>query len=135
MKPEAAAPTPKPPPAEVVLTAGEGREHRIKLTKPASVARRFQIRYAVAENEACAVASALGHCSPKIMHAAPYKTSPIEHGERVLEFLLEQGCDYLQILNAGRQAWRFMTEDLPSAVNVRAKEDFFGQTPAESTSS
>lgn len=120
---------------QVRITGSKGSQvFDLRLTAPLSV--RYEVKYAIADNEWRACACALALCVSKIGHAVGrYDGKPLEYGARVIEWLLEQGVDYIDAFAQGRRAWAFLCRDLPRAAEVKSAEDFFGPTWAGSTSS
>lgn len=123
-------------PVTVELTGTAGKQ-TLTLHAPASMATRYEAMYAAADSEPKAVAAALGLANAKLARAAGgYRHNVLDFGRRVIDYLLEQGVPYLDVLNAGRVAWRDVVcgDLLPSASEVEKIEGFSGATPGGSTS-
>lgn len=120
---------------EVTLTGRDGRPRKIRLAAPQSIALRNEVTFAIIESEPRACGAALGLCSPLIGKAVPYRGQAVlAYGQAVLDWLLAEGVPWFDALNAGRHAWRLVSDGLIPEQEVKEKEDFFAD-PESSTSS
>lgn len=117
--------TPKPVelPSEVTLHGTAG-PLKIRLVVPQSLGLRYEVTYALAKSEPKAVCAALGLCSSALRKHARWDHDVMAFGAASLDWLLGQGVPYLDILNAGRIAWRHVSKDLIPASEVKEAEDF-----------
>jgi hypothetical protein len=116
--------------AEVPSTV-EVRGQTVQFAPPASVAIRYEVAYAAAENESRAFAAALGVCWPKLGKRVRYRYDVMAYGGQVIEFLLEEGWSYMDIQSAGVVAYAHIAQTLPRASEVKEAEDFSEAAPAE----
>lgn len=110
-------------PTAVVLKAAKG-DLRIQIVVPHSPGLRHQITYAVVKNEELAWCAALGICSAKIRHAVRYQHDLFAFGSAVLDWLLEQGVPYLELLEEAKVAWLHCSRGLVSTREVKETEVF-----------
>lgn len=121
-------------PIPEVTLKGERGSLKTRLVVPKSKGLRYEVTYAVTKSEPKAVCAALGLCSSAIQAHIPWRESVLEFGGRVLEWLLEQGVGYLDALNAGRVAWRLVSDGLVPESEVAAAEGFTEPAEGGSTS-
>jgi hypothetical protein len=117
----------------VTLRPASGEPITLPLALPASHAVRYEITYAVTESEARAVACALGVCSVRLGHkVGRYRYDVLDYGGRVIDYLTGLGVPYLDVLSAGRVAWRLVSEGLlPGEKEVSEREAHFPGSPRE----
>lgn len=139
-----AQPPPKAAPAkaekpladnEIIVRNKTGLQWVLELVPPASMSLRYEVTYMIAESEARAVMAALGLCSRRVQHNVPYMPSINLHtyGQQVMDWMLLQDVAYLDALNAGRMAWRVLSQGLLSAREVDEAEGFID--PGEESTS
>jgi hypothetical protein len=96
-------------------------------TKPKSLTRRQLLARAGVQNDYLGQCAALGYCVPRIgQRIKPgFKLDGIlEYGERVSDYLQEQGATFAEIQAAAIQVWLYVVDGLPDWSKVRAAEGF-----------
>lgn len=108
----------------------------VEFVVPASMAIRYSVRDALADNWRITYCAALALCWPKLQHQLPrYQHDVLSYGARAHDLLLELGAKRADVLKAGGLAWKAMCGELmPTQAEVDEQEAFFGEK-AESTSS
>lgn len=122
-----AAPVVASPSARPVVKVGR---HTITLGLPSSYATRCDVLGAVAKNELRCAAACLGICweaGPTMRAPASYGSSQydaLHYGGAVIDGLLAQGVGLGEIRAAGKVAFDFLLDSVPSGEAVQAAEDF-----------
>ncbi len=102
-----------------------GRDGAFKLTYvvPASLGMRYELLEAIQTNPTRAKAAALGLTSAKVRANVPYRNQRADvYGLAVLDWLLEHGVPYAEVMEAGARAWLHATHGLLDGAEVSAAE-------------
>lgn len=108
-------------------------ERTIELQLPASMAVRYEITYLAASAEHRAYAAALGVCWGRLQRRVRYRPGPAEYGGRVIDYLVDQGWSYPEVLQAGMAAFAWLADGLIDGAAVREQEEDFGAAEEGST--
>ena len=129
---------PTPPPEPDATNAPEAQPpavtvkgQPVRLAAPASLTMAFEVRDALLVSHQRAYAAALGLCWPKLARKVPYRFDVLPYGGRVLDYLLDQGVPYHEVMQAGLAAYRLITRDLLSLAEVKEAQDFSEAPPDE----
>lgn len=97
---------------------------KVRLVVPVSRGLRYQVMYKAATSEECATAAALGLCSVSIRKHVAWDHDVLGFGQRVIDWLLEEGVEYLDIIAAARVAWLLVTRGLDVHKRIDGTEGF-----------
>jgi hypothetical protein len=109
-----------------------GKFGEIQFESPDSMATCFEIVTLLSTNPDSATLSrlcscAIGICSDKeaiLPSYRPLKEKPLEYGYRILERLLERGCNANHIFDIGMSCIMMMSEKIPSEEGVKENINF-----------
>lgn len=119
-------------PLEYTLQGSAG-SLTLRFAIPASLALRWEI--ATSDNPQRSRFAALGLASAAVRKHVPYRHQGVAaYGLQVADWLLSEGVEYRQIIDASNVAWLHCVYDLVSGEEVDAAEGFTGPTSAGSTS-
>lgn len=118
-------------PREYTLQGTAGRLI-LRFAVPASLALRWEV--ASSDNPQRARFAALGLASAAVRKHVPYRHQGIgQYGLQVADWLLGEGVEYGQAVDAGNVAWLHVVHGLVGEGEVAAAEGFSDRTPASST--
>jgi hypothetical protein len=85
----------------------------------------YDLAHAATINVQRACGAALGVSWLRLNKAVgQYRGDAIEYGGTVIDYLIDQGASYDEIIMAGLEALKLATERLPGGKEVREKADF-----------
>jgi len=110
------------------MTTVEIGGRSVELVCPASYAVRSEIWLASATNQQRAAGAALGACwrgssRPKVDYRA-CAYDPLRYGGMVIDELHSRGCDLREIMTAGIEALRLVSQDMLHEQEVADAADF-----------
>lgn len=116
----------------VQIRLGNGSDFKVRLFKP-KLGRAYEIMYAVLKSDVKAGAAALGLSSKEVQKHVPWRHDVLDFGDKVIDFFLERGADYLALRDAAITAYNFVTDGLPTNDEVDEAEGFTEAPEDDST--
>ena len=87
---------------------------KVRFVAPTSLGIRESVRFSVVRmDEDVAYAAALWRCSSALRQHVRATDKTAQLGRATLDWLLEQGVDYLEVMQAGQIAWLHCVRGLP----------------------
>lgn len=119
-------------PRDIELVGAKGPV-KMRVVPPLSLAQRFELLYASADNQHRAWAAALHRCCTPIRQHVRDTPSVSALGLAVLDWALGEGIPYLEVIQAGQIAWLHCIRDLPDMEAARSAAGFSGPERGGST--